>query len=1363
MDGGSSSESSDSSVGFVSDSSSSLHTSAVITDLSALSGASESSETSAVGSSRGASPSTLAPSFLDCADGSLDADVGVLAVAGDDCPDLSTSGTCSSGLLAVDLDNADAGNGAADDRAASAGQAMEGVDASDDTAFAGMTDGGGDACLCPDGGSDAPASPAGCGFAAAGNDGAQTPVCGTELPAKRRLVYKQQRPGPKHGQGGRKKGSGRETKKNFGRGLRRVVGAFLGETSSESLSAECGVSSAAARGALKMLKSWAAAPGSEEIWMVPCVFGVVARWGEWGRDMAGKNASVCVWLDAEGCSRCTCVEADAHQDNIMHERPTACQHAGVFDAMLDEIAACLGTGRSALKQHTLHRVKQGDGEPDKNDVSTTEGMTFHVLGPLYVAVCPSPFGVLPVPVYLNTTRSSCGICPGARTRTCSHLSVAQACGAPHKPHRSSAQSSTRSLELSSVSRLPIPLHDCVAAVRFDADVSARVQARQVFVLGTPKSCLYCTQRGLEHELGSRSTRLGALACTAGFCRMEVHLAKCSSCEQWVSKEGRDDHIVMLTTTTAGTVVWARSMSLNASEGMALTTSTTRWLRTVQRRTVSGVLPWAEQARSGRMLRDIVLVALKLMARDLPPELFSCRNCMDADGRYKCVSADSIWVGFGSGADHVRFEHIAENVPVNTRAVRAAYLIRGESVRRVLRDVMMPRKDIKLLSKTTRAAEIAVGLLLPDALPPERIMDPSESEKAISALLGSIFDIRAAAGKLLVALKGALLTFKPRNKAEHQRRLSAARHLAGYITRTNGVSQSAGVGASGNTTSAHPPAATTSTTPAPARSLPLSPAVVTSAARAAPGGRRAQPQPAAVSTAQSVTSNRGTLARVAPSPAVPTSRVGKRAKTRPACGRQPFQAGKGDVDAESRFLLPSCYKLSKDGRRELLSFITAITIDSVALPFRPSHAEVLRQIAGVLRGENAREAVLKILASATTSKEHVDGAEKQPMVSIFRELRFLQLGIRSSAALSLHLPHLFGVLAGGLVCAADCIDLFVLEWRAGGPAQNRHYQDRWSGAGRSTTDLRNEFKAAHPKASSNHEVTGMCAPSLPQCRPEPFLWEEVLSTGMCSKHYAKAHKFSPGVMTFCCGCKHPLILAFSVLDRKEAPQVLLNMLLTRFARLPRFLIYDFACGAFRVALGKIGWLLMDCTIVSDRFHIFNHLCSDAFDPRSYAEMDGVDSGAPEQRNAPIRRIQTTLQGMGVVPYTNLLAYQTAILNHEAQVRWQLGVTRLPEKVDLAGEYFTRYPCQCCDEDGDENGCDGEEWDDASEGEGGASDDSSDCSAGGAADDVGVGDGADGSGEHETASSLSEDVSLLDSVEDSSVNENGDDSETLSLDE
>jgi len=182
--------------------------------------------------------------------------------------------------------------------------------------------------------------------------------------------------------------------------------------------------------------------------------------------------------------------------------------------------------------------------------------------------------------------------------------------------------------------------------------------------------------------------------------------------------------------------------------------------------------------------------------------------------------------------------------------------------------------------------------------------------------------------------------------------------------------------------------------------------------------------------------------------------------------------------------------------------------------------------------------------------------------------------------------------------------------------------------------------------------------------------------MCSKHYAQAHKFSPGAMTFCCTCTNPLILAFSVLDRKEAPQVLLNMLVTRFGQMPHFLIYDFGCGAFRAALGKVAWLLADCTVLSDRFHIFNHLCSDLFDPRSYTAMDGVDTGAPEQRNAPIRNIQNSLRGMGVQNYTALLAYQTATFNHEAQMRAKMGAKRLPDDADVSGAYFEQFSCACC---------------------------------------------------------------------------------------
>lgn len=257
-----------------------------------------------------------------------------------------------------------------------------------------------------------------------------------------------------------------------------------------------------------------------------------------------------------------------------------------------------------------------------------------------------------------------------------------------------------------MSRLPLPLYNCIAAVRLNGEVAALAAAGGVLSVPAPSRCLYCTSRGEVHELSNRSTRDGVMVCSRGFCKMEVVVAKCSSCKQWVSRDGRDQQIILLTTTTAATVCWARSMASSAADGMALTTSTTRWLRSVRREMVAGVLPQDCPTRSGRILRNIVLVALKLMVEQLPSSLFSCHHCMDADGRYLCVSADSIWVGFGSGVEHVKFQLVSEAVPKSRQAVRAAYLVRGESVRRVIRDVMKAGKDFKLLARTTRPAELA---------------------------------------------------------------------------------------------------------------------------------------------------------------------------------------------------------------------------------------------------------------------------------------------------------------------------------------------------------------------------------------------------------------------------------------------------------------------------------------------------------------------------------------------------------------------------------------------------------------------------------------------------------------------------------
>lgn len=922
-----------------------------------------------------------------------------------------------------------------------------------------------------------------------------------------------------------------------------------------------------------------------------------------------------------------------------------------------------------------------------------------------------------------------------------------------------------------MSRLPLPLHNCIAAVRLNGEVAVLAAAGGVFSVPAPSRCLYCTSRGEEHVLSSPSTREGVVVCSRGFCRMEVVMAKCSSCKQWVSRDGRDQHIILLTTTTAATVCWARSMASSAADGMALTTSTTRWLRAVRQEMVAGVLPQDCPTRSGRILRNIVLVALKLMVAQLPSALFSCHHCMAADGRYLCVSADSIWVGFGSGVEHVKFQHITEAVPENRQAVRAAYLVRGESVRRVIRDVMKPGKDFKLLARTTRPAEMAVSLLLPEAFPSTRVLAATVAEKAIAKLLSSVYDLEQAGRKLLVALKGALSTYKTRNRGEGERRSAAARHLATFLDAKK----------SSTTAAATRPAAPTEQCPRGAGDGRISPTQRHAATLTPVGLDRNDAVPVTSAGASNLRGRANLLPVVRP--ANDASRAVAAKKRQPDCGRKAFNSGKGDVDTTSPFLRSHVKDLDKDRRRELLSFVTAITIDIVVLPFRPCHASVLRGLAEDLLRPDHPKVVADALAIAT-SGEQISAANKTPTVELLRDLRFLHLGVRSCVSLFPKVVDLNGALAGVLTRIADSIDKFVLEWR-NGPEQTRKYQECWEGGGQSQAELCDAFRKAHPTASGNHEVTGTCAPSLPQCRPEPFLWEEVLSTGMCSKHHAKAHKFSPGAMTFCCGCKHPLILAFTVLDRKEAPQVLLNMLLTRFARLPRFLVYDFSCGAFRVALGKIGWLLMDCTIVSDRFHIFNHLCSDAFDPRSYTALDGVDSGAPEQRNAPIRRIQTTLQGMGVAPYTNLLAYQTGLLNHEAQTKWDLGVERLPEDVDLAGEYLSKYACLCCDAEDEGSSEDSSASRGLSDGEGQSTDESGSSSSehessasttgaeGGEGDegetvesrvagegDADGGDDREDGGSGESASPLSEDVdavSLPDSTSsDGGKGENEDDS-------
>lgn len=114
------------------------------------------------------------------------------------------------------------------------------------------------------------------------------------------LRYGQNCPVPKHGRGGRKRGTGRRMKENFSRGLRRAIGAYLRETAPSTLTFAVDITADAAAGTLKVLKGWSMDTGREQVWLMPGMLGMIARWGEWRRDASGACASECVWLNQDG-------------------------------------------------------------------------------------------------------------------------------------------------------------------------------------------------------------------------------------------------------------------------------------------------------------------------------------------------------------------------------------------------------------------------------------------------------------------------------------------------------------------------------------------------------------------------------------------------------------------------------------------------------------------------------------------------------------------------------------------------------------------------------------------------------------------------------------------------------------------------------------------------------------------------------------------------------------------------------------------------------------------------------------------------------------------------------------------------------
>lgn len=378
--------------------------------------------------------------------------------------------------------------------------------------------------------------------------------------------------------------------------------------------------------------------------------------------------------------------------------------------------------------------------------------------------------------------------------------------------------------------------------------------------------------------------------------------------------------------------------------------------------------------------------------------------------------------------------------------------------------------------------------------------------------------------------------------------------------------------------------------------------------------------------------------------------------------------------DPRCLRPDVKDLGATLYKDISSFCVALAADPVVNMFKPRHGEGLTALSSLLRAGDCEERLDVLLASDGRPADDVaeGGGRDRPAGLLLAENRMLfchLAAISSSPGVFNRLRH---VVADMLLSVRATVEDYHLS-RTGKDNLAVQFQEMWGDARTPPEELRRRFLAQYPGVSEDPHVTGAFFPGMKRCRPSPFIYAEEPELGTCAKNYQDAHKyFSPGTFTICCACSHPKMVGFVVLDKREGPPALLGTILSYFALLPHFVVYDFGCGALRSALGKLRFFLALVVLVSDLFHIVNHLCSDALHPRSYTALDGASSVAHEQRNSPINLMRRSLRACGQDEYMSILQLENIFYNVMAHAR-STCVYPLHEDYNYRQFYFSRAPC------------------------------------------------------------------------------------------
>jgi len=692
-----------------------------------------------------------------------------------------------------------------------------------------------------------------------------------------------------------------------------------------------------------------------------------------------------------------------------------------------------------------------------------------------------------------------------------------------------------------------------------------------------------------------------------------------------------------------------------------------------------LLPATAKSRGADTLRALILTLMRLCVIKPDEGLYECTVCCLPDGRYQVITADGICLGFDADSLPFSFEHLCEAAPLVNMRTREGCMVIGEQARRMMRHVLVPDDPAAVTDRTLPSAEKALGCLFP------MLLDDEDAEKTGSAsgssirrLLSMVWKVEAAVLPLAESLLAAYQSTQVKRVKERQRRADCARRLQASITvwrAANPEAVALMVGAVWNSQ---------------ADSTADGAAGV--AGNISSAGSATGKAPGADTAGQSAAARKGRRSATAKS----------RPKSKVKPGEEPA------LHIPKPLLQPYLLLLDENDVDHICRMALAFALDPVIAGIKQRHFDGLTDIVSALRSSKPRSSIEQMVTDATSRP--VQRPDRSKAAQCLVELRHIMVALQAAVLVFESAPGFADAIASVFEEAVVCARAFYSDF-ADDVKANHQYLARYLDSDFPEEKLLSEFRARYPNAPSEPGATGVFMPGRDQCRAEAYAKGDTTSCGTCEKGFASSDKYSDGALTICCACSHPKILGFVVLDRKESPQVLINALLSRFPRLPRYLVYDFACGVVRCAMVKLPWMLRDLCVVSDRFHVCNHTCSHFFNANSYGELDFKNTLTHEQRNASIRKMEKILRGAGRYGYLALLCYHTSVLNSfadsktvyqqdslaaaaavdaraadgqapadfdvEAAARNSAKpAVTLPAQFDVRADYFTRHPCRCC---------------------------------------------------------------------------------------